>query len=290
MSDKLTGNREIASKFNQVADLLELEEANPFRVLSYRNAATTISNSNRSVAERFREGGIEALEQLEGIGQKLAGSIKEIVQTGRLGLLDRLKTDFAPEKLLAEVPGIGRELASRIHSQLGISSLEELELAAHDGRLYQIDGLGKKRVQGVRSTLAGMLSQSSIRRARQRANSKRDSGKHKEPSVKALLAIDAEYRRKAEAGELPTIAPKRFNPDGKKWLPVLETKRDGLSFTALFSNTARAHELDKTHDWVIIYYENGEEDQYTVVTATRGRLNGKRVVRGRERECYQYYT
>lgn len=86
---------------------------------------------------------------------------------------------------------------------------------------------------------------------------------------------------------LPTIAPRRFNPERRAWLPILHTERDGWHFTALFSNTALAHELGRTGDWVIIYHYDGEleEGQHTVVTETRGPLEGKRVVRGREAEC-----
>ena len=73
---------------------------------------------------------------------------------------------------------------------------------------------------------------------------------------------------------------------GRAWLPVLHVEKEGWYFTALFSNTARAHELGKTRDWVVIYYErDGEEDQCTVVTERSGALRGRRVVRGREDEC-----
>jgi len=90
--------------------------------------------------------------------------------------------------------------------------------------------------------------------------------------------------------ELRKIAPKRFNPEGEAWLPIMHAEREGWNFTALFSNTARAHELGTTHDWVVIYYErDGYEDQATVVTAKSGPLKGKRVVRGRETECQRYY-
>jgi hypothetical protein len=102
--------------------------------------------------------------------------------------------------------------------------------------------------------------------------------------------VDEEYRSKAKAGQLKTITPKRFNPGNEQWLPILRTKKEGWSFTALFSNTARAHELGMTHDWVVLYYErDGRERQCTVVTATSGPLNGKRVVRGREAECRRFY-
>jgi hypothetical protein len=71
---------------------------------------------------------------------------------------------------------------------------------------------------------------------------------------------------------------------------IADEVRYGWAFTALYSNTKRAHELDKTHDWVVLYYErDGEEDQATVVTETRGPLGGKRVIRGRESETREYY-
>lgn len=103
-----------------------------------------------------------------------------------------------------------------------------------------------------------------------------------------VLDVDAEYRDKAASGELPTIAPKRFNPTGEAWLPILHTSRDGWHFTALFSNTARAHELERTQDWVVVYFyddDHHQEGQHTVVTETRGPLTGRRVIRGREAEC-----
>jgi DNA polymerase (family X) len=110
-------------------------------------------------------------------------------------------------------------------------------------------------------------------------------------SVGELLDVDREYRDKADAGRLRKIAPKRFNPTGKAWLPVLETKRGKRRYTALFSNTARAHELGKTHDWVVLYYDNGkDEKQCTVVTAKQGPLSGSRVVRGRETESAAFYN
>jgi hypothetical protein len=107
-----------------------------------------------------------------------------------------------------------------------------------------------------------------------------------------LLDVDAEYRDKAARGQLPRVAPKRFNPAGDAWLPVLHATRGPWHFTALFSNTARAHELGRTHDWVVIYFYDDEhaERQHTVVTETRGPLVGKRVVRGREAECRAHYA
>jgi putative hydrolase len=88
------------------------------------------------------------------------------------------------------------------------------------------------------------------------------------------------------------IAPRRFNPEGKAWLPVLHTVRDAWHFTALYSNTALAHKLNRMRDWVIVYFYDGDhvERQCTVVTETRSSLLGMRVVRGREDECRAYYA
>jgi putative hydrolase len=107
-----------------------------------------------------------------------------------------------------------------------------------------------------------------------------------EPSIVELLDVDREYRERGAAGTLARIAPRRFNPRRESWLPVLHTEREGRQYTALFSNTARAHELGATDDWVVIYRDDhGGRGQWTVVTARRGPLVGRRVVRGREREC-----
>jgi len=112
----------------------------------------------------------------------------------------------------------------------------------------------------------------------------------KEPSLKLILAIDEEYRRKAADNQLKKIAPKKFNPKGVAWLPIMSLQREGWRFTVLFSNTERAHELGKIQDWVVVYYDDGQgEKKCTVVTEHKGPLKGKRVIRGKEKECGEYY-
>jgi DNA polymerase (family 10) len=283
MNNRQQENAEIADVLEQIADLLETQDANPFRVRAYRQGAQSVRDADRSVAEMVHQGKRQALTDLSGIGEGLAGTIEEFVETGRSSQLDRLRGEVSPADLFRKVPGVGPELAERIANQLDIQSLEELEQAAHDGRLEKVEGFGTKRVETVQASLAGMLSQSAQRRSRQRVSGEKEP--EKEPDVRTLLDVDKEYRRKAEAGELRKIAPKRFNPDNEAWLPILHTERGPWNFTVLYSNTARAHELGKTHDWVVIYYDqDGEEGQCTVVTETHGRLEGKRVVRGREGE------
>jgi hypothetical protein len=235
----------------------------------------------------LEQGDGEALKELPDIGEGLARIIERYVRTGRSNLLERLVGQVSPEELFAQVPGIGNTLARRIVEELDVQTLEELEQAAHDGRLRQVAGFGPDRVQNVRISLAGLLSRAAQRRAR-RAGSESEPGPA--PPVGILLDVDNEYRRKAEAGELRKIAPKRFNPENEAWLPILHTERQEWEFTALYSNTARAHDLGKTRDWVVIYYSHdSEEAQATVVTGHSGPLAGERVVRGREQECRRYY-
>jgi len=212
---KQSDNENIARILERVADLLELQEDNPFRIRSYRQAARVVRDSIQPVEERLEDKGVEGLKELPGVGEKIAGSIEEIVQTGRLRLLDTLEAETSPETAFTKVPGVGRTLAARIRSELDIETLEELEQAAHDGRLEQVSGVGRKRAEGIRNALAGMLSRSAQRSAARRHKETGTTGRSETPPVDLLLEIDAEYREKAGAGELRTIAPRRFNPEGK---------------------------------------------------------------------------
>jgi DNA polymerase (family 10) len=281
-------NEEIADVLERLAALLEAQEANPYRVHAYRKAARLVGQSDRSIAKLALSEEGEKLEDLPDIGKSIAGAIREFVHSGRLTLLERLEGQVSPEDLFSTVPGVGEELARRIHTYLQIDTLEELELAAHDGRLQKVPGLGDRRVRAIRDSVGAILSRSSRRRARRLRHL--EHTRVEEPPVSFILEVDEEYRRKVEAGKLRTIRPRRFNPEGKSWLPVLHTEKDGWFFTALFSNTARAHDLGKTRDWVVVYYErDGHENQCTVVTEHYGPLIGRRVVRGRESDCLAFY-
>lgn len=279
-------NLEIAGDFDDVAALLEEQEANPFRVRAYRRAADTLRHLDRSVVEILAEEGIAGLERLPTIGSQLARQIRLAVRTGRVPMLDRLRGETDPVELLSSVPGIGPVLAERLHHELDVHTLEDLEVAAHEGRLRELRGFGDKRVVGVVESLATRLG-----RARRREVQSRRA-ERAEPPVTELLDVDREYRARAEAGELRTIAPRRFNPQGRSWLPILHTHRGQRHYTALFSNTARAHRLARTRDWVVLYWDgdDGSGGQATVVTAREpGPLSGLRVVRGREAECLEHH-
>jgi Holliday junction resolvasome RuvABC DNA-binding subunit len=274
-------NEMVADRLDELAEGLEAQHANEFRVRAYRTAAEAVRGLKQPAVEILDRRGTDGLTELPGIGSSLARAIEQLTRNGRLPLLEQVRGVATPERILTTVPGIGRRTAERIHDALGIDTLAELEAAAYDGRLAAMPGMGAKRVRAVRESLAGRFRPRSSLRA-----VPRDTAKF-QPSVAELLDIDEEYRRKATADRLLRIAPRRFNPAGDAWLPILHTQRDGRDYTALYSNTARAHELGTTHDWVVIYRDD-DGGQWTVVTALFGDLKGRRIVRGREAECEEH--
>src|SRR5579859_2972012 len=149
-------NAEIADKLREVADLLALQEASPYRVSAYRRAADSLEELAEPVALLLDRGGVAALTQLSAVDRALAAAIAELTRTGRLALLDRLRGTADPERLFRGVPGVGPRLASLLHNSLHVDTLEALEAAAHDGRLEAVPGVGPRRAQAIRASLEQM--------------------------------------------------------------------------------------------------------------------------------------
>ena len=279
-------NQDIAQRLREAADLLQAQGANPFRVGAYRKAADEIEGLPGGLRSIFDADGTAGLEALPHIGRGIASAIAEMLATGGWNQLDRMRGATEPEKLFTAIPGVGPELAERIHDALGVDTLEALEIACHDGRLAEVPGVGPRRAAAIRNSVSAMLNRSRRRRPEV------EPAPAEEPPAGLLLRVDLDYRNRAKQGKLETIAPRRFNPTGEKWLPIMHETLDGWHFTALYSNTAHAHELGRVFDWVVIYFHHDQqpEHQRTVVTETRGPLRGQRVVRGRERECDDWYA
>ena len=274
-------NARTADRLREYANLLEEQDADRFRVAAYRRGAGAVADTEEDLPSILRSEGIAGLIAIPNVGRSIARAIEEMVSTGRWMQLERLRGDSKPIALFMSVPGIGPETARRIDETLNVDTLEALEVAAHDGRLETVPGIGPRKSAAIRASLAAMLA----RRRPLRSND------FEEPPVALLLGVDRFYRDRAAAGQLRRIAPKRFNPQGEAWLPILHHEDDGWIFTALFSNTALAHQLGRTDDWLVIYFhrDHGPEHQRTIVSETRGPLQGRRVVRGREAECRVHY-
>jgi len=278
--DGRSTNQMVAARFLDTGRLLENQGANPFRVRAYRRAAETLRRLRRPVEQILSEEGLGGLDRLSGIGPGLAAAIRDFVATGRMPLQERLATR-SPFGELCSVPGIGPVLAQRLHEELEIATLEDLEVSAYNGRLERVSGIGPKRLEGIRLALTARLG---------RTHPGLPIPSSLDAPIAELLDVDREYCELAVTRRLPTIAPRRMNPRHQAWLPILHTRRGQRHYTALFSNTPRAHQLGRIRDWVVVYFgEDGAPGQHTIVTETTGVLRGERVVRGREAECADYY-
>jgi putative hydrolase len=284
-----TFNNEIIKNLHEIAALLKAQHANHFRCQAYLKAADTIENSTIDLSVLFEEQGIQGLINLPTIGEGIAHLIEEFITTGRMSQLENLQGASDPVGLLQLIPTVGKGLAERLHDKLNIDTFASLENAVHTGKLDRIKGLGKKRQLAIEDWL---LMNFTERNRKLSTHSNTLSGNKKEPSVELLLNLDNEYRDKANAGKLPLISPKRFNPENKAWLPIWHTKKDDWNFTVIYSNTLRAHKLNRIYDWVIIFFYDShhQEGHNTVITEVRGNLKRLRIVRGREEECRSYYS
>lgn len=262
----------MAGKFREYADLLIQQGESGFRSRAFQNAANVVDALPRGLDEILAHEGRAGLVAIPAIGYGIAGAIAEMLTTGRWSQLDRLRGELAPETMFRTIPGIGPRLARRLAEDGQLESLEDLESALHLGDL-RLKGIGERRKQMIASVLAERLGRPA----------EIFGGGRPAPPIPLLLAVDQAYREGAAAGKLTKIAPRRFNPKGAAWLPIMHMRRDGWHFTALYSNSRLAHELNKTNDWVIIHFQrHGEaEGRCTVVTETVGAMMGKRVVRGR---------
>jgi DNA polymerase (family 10) len=147
-------NVDVARLFQQVADLLELRGDNPFRIRAYRTAARTLEAMPNRVAELVGHDG-KALAELPGIGKDLAGKIVDVVHTGHLDVLDQLLTEI-PKGLIdvMAVPGLGPKRAKAIRDVLDVSTLAGLEQAARLGKLHTVKGIGEVTEKRVLEALA----------------------------------------------------------------------------------------------------------------------------------------
>ena len=141
-------NREIAAKFETLADLLEIEGANPFRVRAYREAARVVQDHGRDMADMVERD--EDLSELPGVGDDLAGKIAEIVHTGGLSLLDEVSARVPAELAeLTRIDGLGPKRVQALYRSLDVHGVNDLRRAARDGRVRELDGFGERTEQKI---------------------------------------------------------------------------------------------------------------------------------------------
>ena len=157
-------NAEIADVLEQMADVLDEREANPYRVGAYRQAAQTIRAHTEPLADLYAAGGVNALMDLPGVGESLSAHIARYIETGRLGRRTRQDDAFDPVVLFSSIPGVSRALARRLVDELGVTTLDALERAAYDGRLLAVKGVGRQTVAALRLQLNSLLQWTALER------------------------------------------------------------------------------------------------------------------------------
>ncbi|MDP3842022.1 MAG: DNA polymerase/3'-5' exonuclease PolX [Oxalobacteraceae bacterium] len=151
-------NADIAAIFDEIADLLEIRDDNPFRVRAYRNAARTVGGYGREFKTLIDSGA--APPKLPGIGADLSAKIDEIVTTGHCAMLDGLRKQMPPDITeLLKVPGLGPKRVQALNRELGVSTIAQLDAAAHAGQIHDIPGFGIKSEQQIQQALDALAAQ-----------------------------------------------------------------------------------------------------------------------------------
>ncbi len=152
-------NADIAAIFEEIADLLEIQGANPFRIRAYRNAARILGDLPQEARMLVERG--DDLTRLPGIGDDLAAKIHEIVTTGHCSLLERLRRELPPAVTeLLQIPGLGPKRVKALYHDLEVQTVEQLYRAAHDGRIRALPGFGEKTEQNILQAVEAHASQS----------------------------------------------------------------------------------------------------------------------------------
>ncbi|MDT8443966.1 MAG: helix-hairpin-helix domain-containing protein, partial [Desulfuromonadales bacterium] len=199
-------NAEIARIFNHVADLLEISDANPFRVRAYRNAARTVEDQPQSLTTMLNED--KDLTELPGIGDDLAAKIAEIVSTGSLKMLEDLEQTF-PEELsdLLQISGLGPKRVATLHQKLGIDNLDQLAEAVNAQKIRALRGFGEKTEKHIIKELerhAGAKPRTKLNEAEQVIDPLQAYLEGVE-GVKRVVIAGSYRRRKETVGDLDVL-------------------------------------------------------------------------------------
>jgi len=199
-------NADIAAIFEEIADLLEIEGANPFRVRAYRNAAREMEALGVSAAEMVAKG--EDLKELPGIGEDLAAKIREIVETGKCKALEKLRHELPPSITeLLKIPGLGPKRVRALYDHLQVKSVEQLAKAAREGKIHELAGFGAKTEQAILDALAAHATEAKRFKLAIAAQYAEPLHAHlaKLPGVKEVVIAGSYRRAKETVGDIDIL-------------------------------------------------------------------------------------
>jgi DNA polymerase (family X) len=248
----LPPNADVAEQFDLLADLLELEGAESFRVLAYRRAATRMRETSGSVAQLALDG---RAKELQGIGKTIEEKIVQIVEQGEIEALTKRKAGIPSDVVLfMRLPGLGPKTAARIWQELGISTIAELKAAAESERLRSLPGLGAKSEEKILKALAFQAENP-------------DAGRRLLgdglPAVQAVVAALREHPAAVHVSEAGSV---RRRKETFRDLDIIATATDPAELTAFFTQLA----------WVVDIVAHG--DTKATVLSNEGLRFDLRVV------------
>jgi DNA polymerase (family X) len=216
----LPPNADVADQFDLLADLLELEGAESFRVLAYRRAATRMRETSGSVAQLALDG---RAKELQGIGKTIEEKIVQIVEQGEIEALTKRKGSVPPDVVrFMRLPGLGPKTAARIWRELGISTIDELKAAAEGEKLRALAGLGAKSEEKILKALAFQSENP-------------DTGRRLLgiglPAVQAVVAVLHEHPAAVHVSEAGSV---RRRKETFRDLDIIATATDPAELTAFF--------------------------------------------------------
>ncbi|HVS85197.1 MAG TPA: DNA polymerase/3'-5' exonuclease PolX [Gaiellaceae bacterium] len=248
----LPNNTEVADQFDLLADLLELEGAESFRVLAYRRAATRMRETSGSIAQLALDG---KAKELQGIGKTIEEKIVQVVERGEIEALTKKKAGVPPEVVLfMKLPGLGPKTASRIWRELGVTTLEELKAAAEGERLRVLAGLGPKSEEKILKALA------------YQAESPETGRRLLGEGLPAVLAVVEALREHPAAVAVSEAGSVRRRKESFKDLDIIATATEPAELTAYFTSLR----------WVVDVAAHG--DTKATVVSTDGLRFDLRVV------------
>jgi len=199
-------NREFARIFTQIADLLEIKGEVIYKVLAYRRAAESISELGQDITQIHMDG---QLQEIPGVGDAISDKIVELIESGKLTFFEELKSEVPPSLIdLLEIPGLGPKRVGQFWQELGITTMDELQKAAEDNNLRQLEGIGPKTEENILSGITSLKRRSGRTRlgnalpfAQEMLQWLREL-----PSVSAAEAGGSLRRRRETVGDLDLLA------------------------------------------------------------------------------------
>ncbi|MEA2020759.1 MAG: DNA polymerase/3'-5' exonuclease PolX [Patescibacteria group bacterium] len=199
-------NSEVANILEEVADILDIQGANQFRIRAYRNAARKVRNLSRSLEDMVNKG--KDLTEIEGVGKDMANKLEEIARTGKLKQLEELKGEF-PEALttLLSIEGLGPERVGDLHQELGIETTKDLEKALEEGKVQELHGFGEKITAKIKKALEegpGEEKRTKLKVAEQYVEPLVQYLK-KDPNTKDVVVAGSYRRKKETVGDIDIL-------------------------------------------------------------------------------------